>query len=213
MSIQGTSRVQVALSVGTNLWINWAWIALSHRDEAGAARERDGQPTGNAELQASMVSIVASAFAIDGFATVVAEAGIRPARTEGWGRATWIWETLRANFEVGSKTQTWPGELKELWRLRSHPADGGLAHPKNIFGSPTTLSGQTTSPARATYTVETSTQTARLMGEIVSTCDVDALAPNASEALHQAVFDFRTFVAEFAERTGCTRPPASSAAR
>lgn len=206
MSIKGTSRVQVALSVATNLWINWAWIGLKHRDEAHSARDRDGQPTGNPELQASMVSIVASAFAIDGFATVVAEVGIRPTHQATWGRATTIWETLRANFKVGSKTQSWPRELKHLWQLRSHPIDGGLAHPKNIFGSPTPLPGQAMSPARAVYTVESSTQTARLMGEIVAACNGEALRANASDALRQAVFDVSTYVAEFAARTGQTPP-------
>ena len=56
----------VAIGFATQLWIQWAWIALDHRDEARALRERDdGPPANNPELQASMIAIVTAAFAID----------------------------------------------------------------------------------------------------------------------------------------------------
>jgi hypothetical protein len=45
------------------------------------------------------------------------------------------------------------------------------------------------------------------MGEIVATCHVRALGGSPSDALRQAVFDVRTYAAEFAERTGLTPPP------
>src|SRR5260221_1272515 len=102
---------QIAIGAATNLWIQWGWIALEHRDEARAARERDGgPPANNQELQASMISIAAAAFSIDGFATIVREHGAEPTLIPGAelpGRAGFVWETLRANFEVGAYTQTW----------------------------------------------------------------------------------------------------------
>ena len=116
------------------MWIQWGWIALEHRDEARVARERDGGPPVNtAELQAWMIAIVAAASAIDGFATIVGEAGIAMTPS-GAGRAVDVWETLRANFEVGAYTQTWPRALKQLWKLRSHGTEGGLVHPRTVPG-------------------------------------------------------------------------------
>ena len=206
MMIEGRSTVSIGLQVATNLWINWAWIALDHRDEAIAMRDRDGPPAANPELQASMVSILASAVAIDGFTTAMSEAGSQPNASGSWGRATYVWETLRLNFDVGSKTQTWPIQLKELWVLRSHRVEGGLAHPKNVFGSLVVIPpGQAVSHARSTYTAETSSRAARLLGEVVTTCNEDALRLGASAELRQAVFDVRTYVAEFAEGTGITQ--------
>jgi hypothetical protein len=137
----------IALGSATQLWIQWAWIALDHRDEGRASRERDtGPPADNPELQASMISIVAAAVAIDGFATVVREHGVKPAAHSGpepLGQAVFIWEALRANLEVDAYTQTWPRALKELWQLRSERSTGGLARrPFRRGGRVQTLDSQ-----------------------------------------------------------------------
>jgi hypothetical protein len=199
-------RPVIALGFVTNVWINWAWIALDHRDEARAARERDGQPTNNPELAASMIAIVGAAFAIDGFASVVRTYGREPEFVVGADpppRAAVIWETFRANFDVSSRTNTWPGELKRLWQLRSSRVDGGLVHPKLIHGDPVPLPETPPSWARETYTVETATWANELMADVVVSCGLDALKPGLDE-LRRWLFDYAPFAAEFAART--TKP-------
>lgn len=201
---------RISLSTATVVWIQWAWIALDHRDEARAAAEAGGRPTRQPELQASMISIAASAFAIDGFATVVREKG-HPPEIDGEGkppRANLIWESLRANFSVTAKTQTWPRELKRLLQLRSSGSGGGLAHPKNIPGEP----GEP-SYARMTYTAETATWATHLMAEIVTACDLRSVKPDAPPALLDPITGYDSYAAEFADRTGipwlsarCTLP-------
>src|SRR5205823_1990390 len=66
----------VSIGFATQLWIQWAWIGLNHRDEARLSRaEGSGPPAGNAELQAAMVAISAAAFALDGLATDIVALG------------------------------------------------------------------------------------------------------------------------------------------
>lgn len=125
-----------------------------------------------AETAPAMLAITAAVSAIDGFAAVVEAAGVgeRPV-TDEESRAAYVWETLRRGFEVGSKTNDWPTRLKELYKLRSHRAAGGLLHPGTVFGDPTDhplIPG--VAPARALYTLETAERSVDLMREIFSTC-------------------------------------------
>jgi hypothetical protein len=198
-------RKPVTLSIAgaTELWIQWAWIALEHRDDARAARERDGgPPAGNPELQASMIAIVAAASAVDGFATRVEEAGIAPHPSEdgrGPGRAVEVWEKLRDNFTVDAHTQTWPRALKELWKLRSD--GGGLAHPRTLAGEPTPFPPYVQPPARMTYTADSAARSTALMVEIFVACSPSAVRPGL-DVLRQRVEDFTNagYVDEFARR-------------
>jgi hypothetical protein len=191
----------VGIGWGTELWLNWAWIALDHRDGANTSRERDGgPPVNNPELQASMVSIVAVAFAIDGFATVARELGVKPSQVDGVPRATVIWETLRVNFNVSSKTQTWPPALKKLWQLRSSNPGGGLAHPKTVFGQPVPLPRSEPSPARSTYTSEAATWAVQLMTEVVSICNLETLKPGL-DGLRPRIHGYVTYVDEYVRRS------------
>jgi hypothetical protein len=62
-----------------------------------------------------MVSIVAAASAIDGFARVVRDAGAEPTLSptaKDPSRATYIWGTLRANFKMAKPTQTCPASSR-----------------------------------------------------------------------------------------------------
>ena len=206
MSTENVNFRAPAISLGfaTQLWLNWAWIALDHRDEARVAREADGQPTNNPELQASMIAIVAASFAIDGFATSISELGLEPvlAGVTKPPRATVIWEILRTNFDVNTKTQTWPPALKTLWRLRSSNPGGGLVHPKTDYGETVSISEPIPpSPARSTYTVENAALAVDLMRDIASSCTVATLRPSASDALRDRVQGYVTYVAEYDART------------
>jgi hypothetical protein len=107
---------EISIGAATELWIQWAWIALDQRDSARLAHERaGGPPASNPELQAAMVSIVAAASAIDGFARVVRDACAEPTLSptaKDPSRATYIWETLRANFKMAKPTQTCPASSR-----------------------------------------------------------------------------------------------------
>ena len=127
----------------------------------------------NEALHPAMVTIAAAVSAIDGFAAVADSAGVgrRNEVDDDAGRAVHVWEILRAGFEVSHKTNQWPADLKEAYRLRSERTSGGLLHPKTIFGAPVKyplVEGVT--PARATYTLETAERVVALMQDIFGTC-------------------------------------------
>jgi hypothetical protein len=191
----------ISIAAATEMWIQWTWIALEHRDNARTAHDRDGAPpASNAELQASMIAIVAAAFAIDGFATIVEEAGTSPSSADDWpGRAVDVWETLRANFNVGTHTQTWPRSLKELWKLRSH--GGGLAHPRTVAGEPAPFPPFVQAPARMTYTVDNASHSTALMVEIFTACSPGAVRPGLDELRRRVEgFTVAGYIDEFARR-------------
>jgi hypothetical protein len=133
-----------------------------------------------------MQAIVAAATSLDGFATVVKATGVGyPALPATARRAEHIWETLRAAFDLGSKTNTWPRQLKELWKLRSAKAAGGLLHPKTVFDQPTNehplVPG--VSWARGTYRLETVDEALALMRDVYATCTEAQLRANAPDEL------------------------------
>jgi hypothetical protein len=198
-----SGRLELSVSAATNLWIQWAWIALDHRDEAQAARERDGgPPANNPELQASMISIAAAAFAIDGFATIVREHGAEPTLNPGPkppGRAVIVWETLRTNFDIGAHTQTWPRALKQLWLLRSG-ADGGLAHPRTVAAHPVPLPAYSQAPARMTYTIDKAAWSSSLMAEIVTACNSGTIRHGINHELVRLLEGLTTYIDEFTRR-------------
>jgi hypothetical protein len=192
--IQARAVVSAELSVGTELFAIWGDIAMEQASQAGAARAQlaealqAGQPPDllNMELHTSMLAIVAAATSLDGFATVVKETGAAyPTLPTTAGRAEHVWETLKAGFDVAPKTNTWPRQLKELWKLRSARAAGGLLHPKTIFDRPTDVHPLVpgVSWARGTYRLETADEAISLMRDVYATCTESRLRPNAPDEL------------------------------
>jgi hypothetical protein len=122
----------------------------------------------NLELRPALLAIAAVAISLDGFAAEVERTGVHvslPTATEPT-RSHWIWETLRAGFDINSKTNTWPRDLKDLFRLRV----GGL-HPKTAFGRPVHHPVVPNVPmSRAIYTTETADAAVALMRDIYKTC-------------------------------------------
>lgn len=167
--------VSAEMAVGTELWLIWAHIAIEQAQIARAARSaivgqvRGGQqPDLNAELHPALIAITGVATSLDGFAKEVEKTGV-PIKTPSVHqptRAHWIWETLRAGFTVSSKTNSWPRDIKELFRLRV----GGL-HPKTVFGRPAQHPVVPNVPeARAVYTTEAADAAVALMQDIYRTC-------------------------------------------
>jgi hypothetical protein len=174
------ASASASIEVGTELWLAWADIAIEQADIARVGRAaialalRNGeQPEMNAELHPAMIATAAAATSLDGFATVLKSCGVaiaKPAKKGrgSSGRAQWIWETLRAGFTVSSKTNTWPQEIEDLFKLR----DGQL-HPRTLFGAPVQhplVDGVT--QARKMYTTEAADNAVRLMREIYKTCSI-----------------------------------------
>lgn len=190
-AVQGQANVSATLKVGTELWATWADIAIESTAVARAARERAAealdageQPDWNEELRTAMVAIAAVASSIDGFAAVVQETGVAVAAptVAQPTRAHWIWETLRAGFDVSRKTNTWPRDLKDLWVLRSGRGSGGLL-PRTILGAPADYPLiPNVTKARATYTVETAGRALALMQDIYATCK-DAVRPGNEQLI------------------------------
>lgn len=205
MSTENVNRRPAPFLVGafaTQIWMNWAWIALDNCDAAAGERNRHpGPPVDNPELQASMVCITAAVAAIDGFAAAIEEHGISPelpGRKTSPPRATIVWEILRANFDVNAKTQDWPPRLKDLWALRNV----GLVHQASAYGDRLPLPAFGSAPARATYTVENSIAAVELMAEVMSACTVQTLRPGPSAGMLDRVQGFATYVDEYVARAG-----------
>jgi hypothetical protein len=170
------------MSVGTELWAAWAQIALAQTEVARqgranvASRIEAGEEFDlNGELYPAMVAISAAVTSLDGFATLVQDTGVVAAApsTPHPSRAHYVWEILRAGFDVGAMTNTWPRDLKDLFVLRSDRTSGGLFHPKTVFGEAVNhplVPG--VSPARALYTVETADKAIAFMRDIYARCKV-----------------------------------------
>ena len=163
------------ITVGTELWLIWADIAIEQARAARAARaalmaqvDAGEQPDLNLELRPALLAIAAVATSLDGFAAEVEKTGVQinPPTAREPTRAHWIWETLRAGFDVNSKTNSWPRDLKDVFRLRV----GGL-HPKTVFGQPVHHPVLPNVPVtRAIYTTEAAYAALVLMRDIYETC-------------------------------------------
>jgi hypothetical protein len=170
-----TSAVTVQIGVGTELWLTWADIAIEHAQAARAARavlleqlDAGVQPDLNIELRPALLAIAAVATSLDGFATEVEKTGVQVTAPTAMKptRAHWIWETLRAGFDINSKTNIWPRDLKDLFRLRV----GGL-HPTTVFGQPVHHPVLPNVPViRAIYTTEAADAAVALMRDVFETC-------------------------------------------
>ena len=178
-TLVGKAVVSAEMGVGTELWLIWAHIAIEQAQIARAARSTIArqvgagqQPDLNTELHPALVAIAGAATSLDGFATEVEKTGI-PIKTPNVQqptRAHWVWETLRGGFTVNSKTNSWPRDLKQLFRLRV----GGL-HPKTVFGQSVQhplVPG--VSETRTIYTTEAADAAVALMRDIYKTCRTTA---------------------------------------
>jgi hypothetical protein len=174
--VASTVSDDLKVEVATELWVVWGQIARAQARLAAEARaaivaqaEAGEQVDFARELETSMLAIVAAATSVDGFAAVVADAGVRVPKRPG--RAIQVWTLLREGFDVSSKTNEWPRALKDLWVLRSGDAAGGLLHPRTLFGAPVEHPvGAGVPRARALYTVERVDQAVGLMRDIFGTC-------------------------------------------
>lgn len=185
MAVLGKAVATVQLSVGTEVWLSWAHIAIEQAQLAQTARATTSaqitakQPYDlNTELHPVLIAVAAVATSLDGFAAEVEKTGIpiQAPSAEQPTRAHWIWETLRAGFAVSSKTNSWPRDIKDVFTLRV-----GSLHPKTVFGQPAEhpiVPG--VSAARAVYTTEAADAAVALMRDIYKTCRTSVRAEHAA---------------------------------
>jgi hypothetical protein len=169
----GKAVVTAQLGVGTELWLVWAHIAIEHAGLARAARativaqvEAGQEFDLNSELHPVLIAVAAVATSLDGFAREVEKTGVPAPSEKPPTRAHGIWETLRAGFNVNSKTSTWPRDIKDVFTLRV-----GSLHPTTLFGESVghpVVPG--VSAVRATYTTEAADTAVAVMRDVYKTC-------------------------------------------
>src|SRR5436190_18851788 len=101
-SVVAGTTVTAGVSVGTELWLTWAHIAIEQAQIARVARsaivgqvDAGEQPDLNTELHPALIAIAGVATSMDGFAREVEKTGV-PIKTPSVQqptRAHWIWET------------------------------------------------------------------------------------------------------------------------
>lgn len=167
---------------GTYLWVLWMEIALSQLYLAG--RSRLGLEVAEAigpryirhldgELSASMISISASAHAIDGFyGSVGSYADFPPGLKSKWRqnrtkRPAQILETLKLAFAVGRQAPRWTRDLRWLFDLRD-----SAVHHKAEPGELVWDAQERTKVPRehSLYNLENANRAAKLAIEVMTTC-------------------------------------------
>jgi hypothetical protein len=124
-----------SITMRTHLWVFWARIALKHEAMAKAARKEAQQPDVDLgplleqEMDASLVGICASAFALEALSRELEELGLVPAATQAaWKRnqvsdAKVTLELLKLAVDTKGVVSIWRQELPWLFGVR-----GGSVH-------------------------------------------------------------------------------------
>jgi len=176
------------------LWLFWSRLAASHAAQAMEARPSDAYldavsmalqtpgstiddflptqeqpaPVGTAELDASLVAVVASALAIDGLYGA-SKSLIRPPPSTA-SRPRRILETLKLGFSVGRDSTRWLPELDWLFRVR----DLAVHHQECLRPAVITRVTSQTVVVSATevemFSAPNACRAASLCAEIISTC-------------------------------------------
>lgn len=167
---------------GTYLWVLWSEIALSQMYMAG--RSRLGLEVAEAigpkylrdldgELSASMISISASAHAIDGFYGSVASYVDFPPGLKGkWRqnrtkRPAQILETLKLAFSIGHHAARWTRDLRWLFDLR----DSAVHHKSQPGELIWDAQERTKVPQEhGLYNLENANRASKLAVEIMEVC-------------------------------------------
>jgi hypothetical protein len=124
----GVQTGGISISMRANFDIKWFQIAAAHHRAAQKARRRaEAAEDGSSEmglafddeLQATMVVVAASAFAIDALYVKLNELLDPPERTEAKGtRVGRIVETLKIALDLGKRTGEWQRSIPDLFDLR-----------------------------------------------------------------------------------------------
>lgn len=176
------------------LWLVWSRLSREHAAIAEAAREPDRvvdarsralqgtgmtvedylegdpwrPPEGMSELDASLIAVVASALAIDGFYGSV-KAVVQPPTSKATRRRRII-EALKLGFTVGRESQAWGAELDWLFNARDK-----AVHHSDAPGPMTVVrtTGETvvvSSPEAALFSAPNARRAADFCTQIIDTC-------------------------------------------
>ena len=175
------ATLSARVTIKTHFWLHWSEIALDREAAAGRARQEaeqmrkeDGnvaKPLGR-ELQAAIVAIVASAFAVDAFYGAIKPLIlIPPELEEAWKknatpRHARVFETLKIGFSFGKAGMRWAAELGWLFNTR----DGAVHFEENSQEPQLHPTGTQTAPELITYSFEATRHALDLLTEILDVC-------------------------------------------
>jgi hypothetical protein len=167
-----------SITMRTHLWVFWARIALKHEAMAKAARKEAQQPDVDLgplleqEMDASLVGICASAFALEALSRELDELGLVPAATQAaWKRnqvsdAKVTLELLKLAVDTKGVVSIWRQELPWLFGVR-----GGSVHYRGAHEAPQPHPlGTNVAPAGITYSVENTSRAVDLLLSILERC-------------------------------------------
>jgi hypothetical protein len=207
----------LGVTVTVQLWAHWLQIAIAQAREARNARSEMDRPGPSGmppslpsrdllgdEFRASIVSIGASAYALDALygSTVIPQAfrDQWPNSRGGPPREAKIREALKVQFSVGPVSTAWVGEFRWLFDLRDAAVHADerpavtLPHP----------AGGSTAPEHIRYSVESAERAANFVLSVFRWC-VDHPRLNKPEAVKWAAAA-RTLMRSL-ELSPATKPP------
>jgi hypothetical protein len=174
----------VEVSIRSHFWLQWAEIALQHASEARSERElelgidRSIPDPGNSfahalgrETKAAMISISASAHAIDAWYGAIRDLVPLPAHLRtGWTnqkppRPARILETLKLGFSLGKAGTNWVNEFAWLFEVR----DAAVHFKESDRATAAHPTGTHTSQENVTYSLEGAVRAVRFLHDVLST--------------------------------------------
>ena len=168
-----------SIALSTDFWLIWLEVAIEHARAARDARtavmnvppndrhSRLAEALKN-EIQAALVTMTSSAFAVDAwYGTVKRMIDPLPQLSEDARRSAWVLETLKVGFRLGRAASAWGKPMKLLFQVRD-PA----VHHRSMIGPPNQHpSGRSLVAAEnVVYTAEASVSAMNFAIEVVSTC-------------------------------------------
>jgi hypothetical protein len=175
VGVAGASGGAIRALITSNFDIKWFRIALEHERAALDARDRAiAAPDGSTEmgqafddeLNAAMVAIAASAFAIDAIYTTLSDKLGPDERPRASDRVGYIVETLKVALDLSKRSQTWQSMIPALFDQRDE-----LVHfrgrPYESVMHPTGKSG--VSRENVTFTAEAATHAVAVALDVLVT--------------------------------------------
>lgn len=190
----------IAVTTFTHAFRLWGDVALEQEEQARQARaaflDADDSALGSEHLgrecRRALVAITASAQAIDTLYDALATSDQKTSWHGLPGQSRRIFACLQTYFQVGTRTNVWPKQIKGLFAIRN-----GLVHAQGAGGSPVPHpTGNLVSPEVATYTVEAAMQAVDLLLDVLTVCagnpkppepDVVAWAARARDSIDPLV--------------------------
>jgi hypothetical protein len=189
----------VNITFKSNLWIQWAEIAIEQEHAATEARSRarrlraaseDYSQQLGAEMKATMVTVAAAAHSLDAmYGDVKALIQVPQTVLAGWrqgkaGRHSRIRETFRLGFALNnSRCSSWKRDFTWLWGLRD-----GAVHFEGRCTSAVAHEFGGVSAEAAMYSTEAAERAVTLMLDVLTAVTAEASAKTPELKGHATVY-------------------------